>query len=167
MVVTSTLLSQFAIGAVALYTLITAAQRAIDALLSLARYYQVSDVMIGMTVIAVGTSLPEISAHLVASLGILSGLLDYQVTSAVVLGGNMGSSTIQQTLLFGLFLVGYGQLQLSESFLRDSYLPMVIAIGLTLLVGFDGTISRVDGLVLLFAYSLYTVNTYRTATAGR
>lgn len=161
MVLTSTLLSQFAIGAVALYTLITAAERAIDAFLSLARYYQVPDVLIGMTVIAIGTSLPEITAHLIASIGILSGALDYQVTSAVVIGGNMGSSTLQQTLLFGLFIVGFGQLQLSQSIIRDSYLPMLLAFALTFVVAVDGSISRFDGIVLLVAYGAYTYYHYR------
>jgi len=161
MVLTSTLLSQFAVGAVALYTLITAAERAIDAFLSLARYYQVPDVLIGMTVIAIGTSLPEITAHLIASIGILSGALDYQVTSAVVIGGNMGSSTLQQTLLFGLFIVGFGQLQLSQSIIRDSYLPMLLAFALTFVVAVDGSISRFDGIVLLVAYGAYTYYHYR------
>jgi cation:H+ antiporter len=161
MVLTSTLLSQFAVGAVALYTLITAAERAIDAFLSLARYYGVPDVLIGMTVIAIGTSLPEITAHLIASIGILSGALDYQVTSAVVLGGNMGSSTLQQTLLFGLFIIGFGQLQLSQSIIRDSYLPMLLAFALTLVVAIDGTVSRLDGVVLLVGYATYTYYHYR------
>lgn len=161
MVLTSTLLSQFAVGAVALYTLITAAERAIDAFLSLARYYRVPDVLIGMTVIAIGTSLPEITAHVIASIGILSGALDYQVTSAVVLGGNMGSSTLQQTLLFGLFIIGFGQLQLSQSIIRDSYLPMLLAFALTLVVAVDGSISRLDGVVLLGAYGTYTYYHYR------
>ena len=161
MVISSTLLTQVAIGAVALYTLITAAQRAIDALLSIARHYHVPDVLLGMSVIAVGTSLPEISTHIIASFGIISGALDYQITSAVVLGGNMGSSTIQQTLLFGLFLIGFGQLQFSRAFVRDSYLPMLIALGLTLVVAIDGTISRLDGIALLAAYLVYTYHHYR------
>lgn len=82
MPVSGGLVTQVSIGAVALYTLVTAASRAIDRLLALAEYYDVDEVLVGMTVLALGTSLPELSAHLVASLGILSGVLDYQVTSA-------------------------------------------------------------------------------------
>jgi cation:H+ antiporter len=150
------LLLPLSVGVVALYTLITAAERAIDAFLSLARHYDVPEELLGMTVIAVGTSLPELTAHLVASVGIVAGRLDYQVTSAVVIGGNMGSSTTQQTLLLGLFLVGFGRLRMGESMLRESYLPMVLALALTLLVSLDGSVSRVDGGVLLVAYGLYT-----------
>ena len=78
-----------------------------------------------MTVLALGTSLPELSSHLVASLGILSGALDYQVTSAVVGGGNTGSSTVQQFLLVGVLLIGYGTVHISQAFIYESYLPML------------------------------------------
>ncbi|MEF8824751.1 MAG: hypothetical protein V5A27_00150 [Halapricum sp.] len=155
MPVSGGLLTQIAIGAVALYTLVTAASRAIGRLLALAEYYDVDEVLVGMTVLALGTSLPELSSHLVASLGILSGVLDYQVTSAVVIGGNTGSSTVQQLLLVGVLLIGYGTVHVSRTFVYESYLPMLGAIGATMLVAWDGTISRLDGVLLLGLYLMY------------
>ena len=155
MSVSGGLLTQISIGAVALYTLVTAASRAIDRLLALAEYYDVDEVLVGMTVLALGTSLPELSSHLVASLGILSGVLDYQVTSAVVIGGNTGSSTVQQFLLVGVLLIGYGTVHISRAFVYESYLPMLGAIGVTMLLAWDGTISRLDGFLLLGLYLAY------------
>jgi cation:H+ antiporter len=156
MPITGALLTQVSIGAVALYTLVTASSRAIERLVGLAEFYGVDEVLVGMTVLAVGTSLPELSSHLIASLGILSGSLDYRVTSAVVLGGNTGSSTVQQFLLVGILLIGYGRVPLYRAFVRQSYLPMLGAIAATLLVAWDGTISRLDGALLLGLYLLYT-----------
>lgn len=46
----------------------------------------------------------------------------------------MGSSTAQQTLLFGLLVVGFGPFTLSRSFLRTSYVPMVLSFALALYV---------------------------------
>jgi cation:H+ antiporter len=161
MVVTEALLTQVSIGAVALYTLVTAASRAIDRLLALAEYYDIDEVLVGMTVLALGTSLPELSSHLIASLGILSGVLDYEVTSAVVLGGNMGSSTVQQFLLVGVLLIAYGRIPLSRTFVRESYLPMLGALAVTLLLAWDGTISRLDGFALLALYLVYVVVRFR------
>lgn len=155
MTLSGELLTQISIGAVALYTLVTAASRAIDRLLALSEYYDVDEVLVGMTVLAVGTSLPEVSAHLMASLGILSGTLDYDLTSAVVIGGNVGSSAVQQILLVGVLLVGYGSIHLSRPFVRESYLPMVGTFVVTLLVALDGLISRVDGVLLLSLYVAY------------
>jgi cation:H+ antiporter len=155
MPVSGALLTQVAIGTVALYTLVTAASRAIDRLVALAEYYDVDEVLVGMTILALGTSLPEIGSHLIASLGILSGVMDYRVTSAVVVGGNTGSSTVQQFLLVGILLISYGKLTLSRSFVRESYLPMLGAIAVTLLLAWDGRISRLDGVVLLGIYLVY------------
>ncbi|MFB6161722.1 MAG: sodium:calcium antiporter [Haloferacaceae archaeon] len=149
------LLTQIAVVAVALYTLVTAASRAIGRLLALAEYYDVDEVLVGMTVLALGTSLPELSSHLVASLGILSGVLDYQIASAVVIGGNTGSSTVQQFLLVGVLLIGYGTVRVSRAFVYESYLPMLGAIGVTMLLAWDGTIGRLDGLLLLGSYLVY------------
>ena len=155
MVVGPTPLSEVAVGAVALYTLVTASRSTVEKLLALARYYAVPDVLVGMTVLALGTSLPEISAHVVASLGIVSGALDYEIASGLVLGGNMGSSTVQQTLLLGMLVVAYGRLELRESFVRTSYVPMLLAFVVLLALAWDGTVSRADGLVLLVTFLGY------------
>lgn len=155
MPVSGQLLTQLSIGAVALYALVTAASRAIARLLALAEYYDIDEVLVGMTILAVGTGLPELSSHLIASVGILSGVLDYQVTSAVVIGGNTGSSTVQQFLLVGLLLIGYGSVRLTPTFVRESYLPMLGTFVVTILVAWDGTISRLDGIALFVLYLLY------------
>ena len=149
-------------GVVALYVLVWAAGVAVTLSTALAQRFDVPEVLIGMTVIAVGTSLPEIGSHVVASLGIASGTLDYRVASATVLGGNMGSSATQQLLLFGVFLIGFGRYELTPLFVRGSYLVMVLATGLTLLVVADGTVSELDGLVLVGAFVWYVIVSYRT-----
>lgn len=151
-----------AVLAVALYTLVSTAEIAVDAWLALAKRFDVPDVVIGLTVLAFGTSLPELASHVVASLGILSGTLGYEVTSAVVLGGNVGSSTVQQTLLVGLLLLGYGPLVVTDSFLRSTYLPMVGALVALFVVAFDGTLTRLDGLVLLALYVVYAWYSFAT-----
>ena len=161
MVVESTLLSQVAVGAVALYTLVTASQTTVEKLLAIGRHYEVPDVLVGMTVLAVGTSLPEISAHVVASLGILSGALDYEIASGLVMGGNMGSSTVQQTLLLGMLVVAYGRLEIRDSFVLTSYVPMLGALAALLVVAWDGTVSRLDGALLLVGFVAYVYASVR------
>ncbi|WP_225336601.1 sodium:calcium antiporter [Halomicrobium urmianum] len=155
MPVSGELLTLVSAGAVALYTLVTAASGAIDRLLALAEYYDVPEALVGTTILAVGTSLPEISSHFIASLGILSGVLDYRATSAVVIGGNTGSSAVQQLLLVGVLLIGYGSFDLSRRFVRESYLPMLGVFAVTMGLAWGGTISRLDGLLLLALYVVY------------
>ena len=162
MVLTPDLLTSLAIVVVSLYTLVTAAERAVSSSLTVARHFDVPDVLVGMTVLALGTSLPELGSNVVASVGIAAGTLDYEVTSAVVVGGNVGSATVQQFLLVGVLVLGYGRVDVTDSFLRGSYVPMVAALALTLALAWDGTLTRVDGAVLLLAYVAYFAYSYRT-----
>ncbi len=160
---TPDLLGSLLLAAVALAVLVKAAGVTVDSLVALARAYDVPDAVVASTLVAIGTSLPELGSHLVASLGIVSGTLDPVVASATVLGGNMGSSTVQQTLLVGLFLVGFGRVTLSHAFRRSTYYPMLAAFALTFVVAFDGLVSRLDGLALLVAfvaYAYWTVTTH-------
>ena len=165
--VANEILTLVPVGAVALYTLVTAASRAIDRLVGLAKHYHVSELLVGMTVLAAGTSLPELGSHLVASIGIVSGTLDYRTTSAVVIGGNLGSSSVQQFLLIGVLLIGYGSVELSERFVRESYLPMLATFAVTLALLWDGTVGRLDGAILLALYGAYVAVSVATRERTR
>lgn len=160
MALTSGLLLDLVTAAGALSVLVVAAGLVVDRSLAIARHYDLPDVFVAMSVIAVGTSLPEIAAHLMASIDILSGTLDPVVASATVLGGNMGSSTVQQTLLLGLFLIGYGRLEISRSFLDGVYVPMLVALALLLALAWDGRISRLDAAALVVVYFGYVVYSF-------
>jgi len=166
MTATLPLLETVVVGGVALLFLVKSAETTVDRVLRLAQHYDVPDALVGMTVVAIGTSLPEIGSHVIASVGILSGTLDYTIASATTLGGNMGSSTTQQTLLAGLFLVGFGGFELTRQFLRSVYVPMVLAFVLTLGVAWDGTVTRLDGLVLLLGYVVYAGYSLHTRPRG-
>jgi cation:H+ antiporter len=152
-------------GLAALWVVVRAAGVAVDRSVAVARRYEVPDVLVAMTVIAVGTSLPELATHLSASLGILGGELDYAVASATVIGGNMGSSTVQQLLLFGALVLAFGRFSISRAFLRGVYVPMVAALSLVLAVSLDGTVSRLDGGILLATYLAYVWYRSRTLQA--
>lgn len=114
----------------------------------------------GLTVLSIGTSIPEISSHIIASLGILTNKLDYNIISSTVLGANIGSDIIQQTFILGLVILICGGLTFSKHFLKKDFSIMIGTALLTLILGLDGTISRLDGILLFtvfvwFIYSLY------------
>jgi cation:H+ antiporter len=114
----------------------------------------------GMTVLSLATSIPEITAHLVASVGILRGTLDYKISSAIVLGSNIGSDVVQQTLILGLVVFLAGGLYFRRYFLWKSLLPMIMSAVLCLALGWDGSYSRLDGLILFGAFVGYTYFLY-------
>jgi cation:H+ antiporter len=142
-------------GVIAIAVLILAAEFVVKKLVVIAKHFGVSDTFIGLTVLSVGTSLPEIANHFIASAGILSGRLDYNIASATVLGANIGSDVIQQTLILGLVIVLIGHLSFTKKFLKTSYLVMVLTAVLCLVLGLDGTYSRFDGAVLFLSFLGY------------
>jgi cation:H+ antiporter len=146
--------------ALSLVVLVGGARLAVERLMRVAQRFDVPDVLVAVSVVALGTSLPELGAHVSASLGIVAGEFDYAVASATALGGNMGSSVTQQLLLFGILLLAYGRFSLGARLQRDYYVPMVLAAGLLLALAADGTVGRVDALVLLVAYAGYTYYVY-------
>jgi cation:H+ antiporter len=151
-----------AVGCVTVVSVVLAAQVVVGKLVALATYYGVSETVVGLTVLSVGTSLPELASHLVASSWILLGVGDPRVLSATVLGGNIGSDVVQQTLVVGLVVLAVGGFRFSGRFLRRGYLPMIGTTLLTLILAWDGMLTRVDGLVLVTLFLAYTSFLYRT-----
>jgi cation:H+ antiporter len=155
------LIVNVASGLVALAVLVLSADVAVNQLVRLANYFNLSTTFMGMTVVSIATSIPEITAHLTASVGILRGSLDYQVGSAIVLGANIGSDVVQQTLIMGLVVLLAGSLYFRRYFLWKSLLPMIAAAVVCLLLGLNGSYSRLDGLILFGLFVGYTYYLYR------
>lgn len=144
------------LGLVALVILILSSDQAVKRLSGLAAYFNLSTTFMGMTVVSLATSIPEISAHMTASAGILRGTLDWEIGSAVVLGANIGSDVVQQTLILGLVVFSAGTLYFRRYFLWKSMLPMIITTLMCIVLGLDQSYSRLDGLILFGSFVAYT-----------
>jgi len=142
-------------GAISIAILIIASNVAVKKLMGLAGYFRLSTTFMGVTVVSLATSIPEIAAHFTASFGILSKSLDYQVSSAVVLGANIGSDVVQQTLIMAIVILIAGGLRFKRYFLWKSMIPMIATTVMCIILGVDGTYSRVDGLILFGTFLAY------------
>ena len=156
------------LGLVALLVLIYTAEDVVDRLLAIATYYSIPDVVIAMSVVSIGTSLPEIASHVTASVGILSGAFNYEVASATVLGANTGSDIVQQTVVFGLVIVAFSitgtkqYFTFTDKFLKKDFFPIIGTSLMALAVAWDGVVSRLDGLVLVASFIAYMYYLYAT-----
>jgi cation:H+ antiporter len=148
------------LGLAAMALLVLSADQAVKRLMGLADYFNLSSTFMGMTVVSLATSIPEISAHLTASVGILRGTLDYQISSAVVLGANIGSDVVQQTFILGLVVFCAGSLYFRRYFLWKSLLPMIGTTLMCIILGWDRIYSRWDGLVLFGTFIAYVYYLY-------
>ncbi|MFW5714465.1 MAG: sodium:calcium antiporter [Brevefilum sp.] len=154
------LLLTIAVGLVAIAMLVLASNEAVRRLTGLAGYFRLSTTFVGVTVVSVATSIPEIAAHFTASVGILGGSLDYEVSSAVVLGANIGSDVIQQTLIMAIVIFIAGVLTFRRYFLWKTMIPMIITTIMCIVLGVDGTYSRIDGLILFGSFIAYMYYLY-------
>jgi len=147
------------IGVIAIVFLVFVANKVITKLINLSKKLGISQIFIGLTVIAVGTSLPEITTGVVASLDIVRGNIDPFIASATVLGTNIGSDIVQQSLIIGivglLAVTRLRAIHVRRDFLKTDGLVMIMAAILLLLFAMDKRISRAEGAVLFFGYILF------------
>lgn len=148
------------VGLISLALLILSSNYAVKKLIGIASYFKLSSTFMGMTVLSIATSLPEITSHFTASVNILRGTLDYQTGSAIVLGANIGSDVVQQTLIMGIVILFAGTMYFRRYFLWKSMIPMIGTTVMCLILGWDGNYSRNDGAILLGLFLAYTYYLY-------
>jgi len=129
----------------------------VDAAVIFARYFGVSELVIGLTVVAIGTSLPEIAASVVAAV---------KGEREIAVGNAVGSSIYNILLVLGAtgFIAPAG-IAVAQS-VRNFDLPVMIAVSVACLpILFTGyRISRWEGAVFLAYYFGYTVYVVMKAT---
>lgn len=113
----------------------------------IARHWGISDVVIGLTVVAVGTSMPELATSLVAAL---------RGHSDVAIGNVVGSNIFNVLGILGLVALVH---PIDATGLSRIDLAMMVATAVALLpvARSGGRVNRVEGGVLLAVYVAYTV----------
>ncbi len=123
-----------------------------------AHYFDVSDLVIGLTIVALGTSLPELAATMTSA---LKGEHD------LAIGNIIGSNIFNLLAVIGIPAV-ITPIELQENVLQRDFFSMIgISLGLfAMAYGFkgNGRINRVEGLILLSAYIGYMTWIYFSAT---
>lgn len=118
---------------------------AVDTASDLARQFGLSERIIGLTVVSIGTSLPELFTSLNAA---LKGNADIAI-------GNIVGSNIFNIL----FIVGVSGLvapvPMGDMFVMDTLVAMVAAAALALLCGRKGKLVGWHGAAMLTAYGMY------------
>ena len=121
----------------------------VDGAISIAEMIGVSKLVIGLTVVAAGTSLPEVATSVVAS---IRGHQD------IAVGNVVGSNIFNILAVLGLSsLISSGGLKVAASALRFDIPVMLVVVIACLPIFFTGkVISRWEGLLFLFYYLAYT-----------
>jgi cation:H+ antiporter len=134
------------VGGLAL--LLVGSQVAVTGAAQIARLLGVSELMIGLTIVALGTSLPEVATSVVATL---------RNERDIAVGNIIGSNLFNLLAVFGVTaLVAPGGVAIAQTVLRFD-LPIMIGVSLaTLPILFTGhRISRLEGALLFSGYWVY------------
>ena len=130
----------YIIFVIAMAALIKGADLIIKEAEKLALHFGISEFVIGATLIALGTSLPEMAASIAAS---------YHNKSELAVSNVIGSVTLNITLVLGIvFLITKNMNPTRDIFSKDSAWAL-FPIFLFLLVSFDGVITRAEGAIFL------------------
>ena len=109
----------------------------------LAQHLHISRVIIGLTVIAIGTSLPELMTSMISAV---------QGSPDLALGNIIGSNMANIGLVLALAVI----IKPIKSHIEDIYRDapwLALGVILLLILALDGNISRIDG-IILFIFSL-------------
>jgi len=143
----------FFIFIIAMTSLIVGADLLIDESEKIANKKKISPFIIGATLIALGTSLPEMVTSVNAS---MKGMGD------IVISNVIGSTIFNIALVLGIvFLISKKMEPKRDLFAKDSSWAL-FPIFIFILMGLDGVISRFEGFLLLFLMVAYILFLFQT-----
>ncbi len=141
---TTTTLLLFILG---LVSLIVGAEALVRGASRLARLAGVSPLVVGLTVVAFGTSAPELA---VSTMGALRGEAD------IAFGNVVGSNIFNVLLILGVSAL-ITPLVVAQKLVRIDVPLMIASAAAVWVLGRDGSISRIEGLGLFSTLVLYTI----------
>ena len=123
---------------------------------TIAKKFRISNLVIGMTIVAYGTSTPELAASVAAA----------GEHSAIILGNIVGSNIANVGMVIGVAAI-LVPLAVNKSVLRKE-IPIMLGVSfLLVLISVDGEISQYDGILLLIGLGVFAYYTFKGAMNQR
>lgn len=137
--------------------LLVAAHLVIKGALHIAERLKLSQMFVGLTILAIGTDLPELVVSIVGATHRRLGL----ETSGLVVGDAIGSCFGQIALTLGILGLLFGTMTIKKRVLKRDGAMMLISVILLGVVAYDGVISPLDGMIFLIIYLFYFLSISR------
>ncbi len=140
---------QLTLLVIGIILLFIGAEWLLESSIRLARSIGVTETVIGLTVLAIGTSLPELATTLIAT---------WRGERDVAIGNLMGSSLYNVLAILALASLAAESSLIVDREILQRDLPVMIGISLVCLLAFFGkhTLSRPEGALLVLSAVLYT-----------
>ena len=119
------------------------ADRLTDGAVALAEKIKIPQIIIGLTIVAIGTSAPEFCVSLVSAL---------KGTADLAVGNVVGSNIFNTMLITGVAAMVAPMTILPSTVRKDIPIAVVASLALTIMVVTDGDLSRLDAILLLVGF---------------
>lgn len=137
---------------VGLFFLVLSAKFVVISLENIAKRFGVSQLLVGLIFLSIGTSLPEIAVSVIGAIDKITGISPN--IDGIVIGNKVGSFMTQITLILGI--LGLSQaIFISKWELKREGTMMFISVFVFLICSLDGTIYLYEGIILVLTYFLY------------
>jgi len=140
------------------FILIKGATFLVDGAASIAKRFKISNIVIGLTIVALGTSTPEFIINIFASV---------QGNTEIAIGNILGSTIANILLILGISSIIYPLATRSNTVWKEIPLSLLAAILLGVLVndvridnGVFAGLTRIDGIVLLSFFIIFIYYTF-------
>jgi cation:H+ antiporter len=134
-----------------------AADRLVDSAVVIAQYFGMSDLVIGLTIIAIGTSLPELAASLA---GVLKGEDDMAV------GNIIGSNVFNILAVMGIPGILNPSILSEHAMGRDFWVMLGVSLLLVVMaLGKSKSINRIEGGILTVCFLGYQIYLFTNMSA--
>ena len=137
--------------------LVPAAGRFVEGAAATARILGISPLVVGLIIIGPGTSSPEI---------LVSAIAAWDGHSGLAIGNAVGSNIVNIALVLGVAAL-VRPLSVHSSLLRRELPIPLLAALFALMLLLDGTLDRLDGIVLLTGFAVLVYGTLRLALRDR
>lgn len=139
------ILIQILLLALGFTMLIKGADWFVDGASGIATKFGIPQLVIGLTIVAMGTSAPEAAVSISAAIG---GSAD------ITIGNIVGSNILNIFIILGISAV-ITTLAVASSTIKYETPFMILVTVLLLVLGLDGTIGLIDGIILIIAFIAY------------
>ena len=134
------------------------ADRLTDGAVAVAQRMGIPQIVIGLTIVAFGTSMPEFCSSLVSA-------LNHQPGMAV--GNVVGSNIFNALLIVGAAAIVAPITILPSTVKKDIPFALISSVLLVMLCGFDGKIQWYDAVIMLVFFIIFMYMTLKEAKSGK
>ena len=124
----------------------------IDCAVDIGKKANISEMILGATIVSFATTLPELTVSTFAS-------IDGHTTMS--LGNAVGSIICNTGLVLGL-VAFISPFKVDKNMFLSKSTILIISVILLLILGLDGNITRLDGIILLLMFSIYMYTNYKS-----